>query len=63
MLSRHNLCMNECKENTMTIEETLSKKGLTLYINPMLFAVLFSVYFKCSFYERFSSKRTPRNVV
>ena len=29
----------------------------------MLFAILLSVYFKCSFYERFSFKRTPKNFV
>ena len=35
--------------------ESLSKKGLALYVNPMLFATFFSVYFTCYFHERFSS--------
>ena len=63
MLNWHNLCMNECKKNTVIIENPFSEKGLALYINPMFFAILFSVYFKCSFHERFSPKRTPRNYV
>ena len=38
------LCMNEYKRNSDN-KESLSKKGLALYINPMFFAILFSVYF------------------
>ena len=45
----------KCSDN----RETLSKKCLALSVNPILFATLFSIYFKCLFHERFSSKRTP----
>ena len=41
--------MNEYEKNTVT--ESLSKKVLAFCNNPVLFAILFSVYFKCSFNE------------
>ena len=34
------LCMNEYKRNSDN-KESLSKKGLALYINPMFFAIFF----------------------
>ena len=55
MLNWHSLCMGECKKNTVTVANPYLKKGLTLDIHPMLFAILFSVYFKCSVHERLSS--------
>ena len=36
---------------------------MALYISPIFLATLFSVNFKCSFHNKFSSNRMPRNFI
>ena len=42
---------------------SLSKNGFALYISHTFLAILFSRYFMRSFYDKFSSNKTPRNLI
>ena len=41
----------------------LPKNGLALYNKPIFLAILFSVYLICSFQDKCSSNKTPRNFI
>ena len=44
-------------------KKPLFKKYFALHISPIFLAILFSVNFKCSFHDKFSSNRMPRNFI
>ena len=44
-------------------KKPLFKKYFALHISPIFLAILFSFNFKCSFYDKFSSNRMPRNFI
>ena len=58
-LSWHNLDMTGHTSNKVS----LSKNGFALYISHTFLAILFSRYFMRSFYDKFSSNKTPRNLI
>ena len=47
----------------MNNKECLPKNGLALYNKPILLASFFSVYLICSFQDKCSSNKTPRNFI
>ena len=44
-------------------KECLPKNGSALYNKPILLAILFSLYLICSFQDKCSSNKTPRNFI
>ena len=64
MLRWHNLCMTECKKNTVTTENRYLKKSLALYINSIFFLQFYFPYIlNVPSMKDFHPKEPPRNFV
>ena len=55
--------MSGYRRNTMLTKDFLSKNGFVLYMSPIFLDTLFSRSFTCSFHDKLSSNKTPRNFI